>query len=90
MSQALISLTDKITALEAHAAAVNAERVSLFVELQAAKSAPPPAQPTDDAELNALAARVDAVSASIVAPVAGLVPPPAPAPAADPAPAPSV
>jgi hypothetical protein len=87
MSQALSDLTDKVTALEAHAAAVNAERVNLFVELQATKAAPPPVQPPDDAELAALAARVDAVSASIVAPVAGLVPPPA-APV-EPAPAPA-
>lgn len=76
MSVALSELKVQVDALETHAAAVNAERVNLYVLLQAAQAVPPPPPPVDETEIAALAARVAAVSASIVAPVASLVPAP--------------
>ena len=78
MSKVIEDLTASVTDLEAHAAAVNAERSALAAEVAALKALPPPAPVLDEAELAALTNRVDAVSASLVAPVV------AAAPAADP------
>lgn len=78
MSQALSDLTQSVTDLEAHAAAVNAERANLAAEVAALKAVPAPAlvvTEDDAAALAVLKTRVDAVSASLVAPVVAVAEP---------------